>query len=125
MAMNRTPRILAIASAVVLLATAAFHATGHPAISQAVSAGVSGFWRRVIPRLWLFFSWHLAALALASAWAGFRGHASARPLVAFCALVTVADTGYVYSMAGAFPGTFMLAGAALGLVFASLRWTRV
>jgi hypothetical protein len=59
------PRVLAGIAAIVLLATAAFHATGYRAIVEGVSASaLTPFFRRALPGIWLFFSWHLVALAL-------------------------------------------------------------
>jgi hypothetical protein len=50
--------------AVVLVVAAAFHATGYQAVGDTVAtSAISPFFRRAIPGIWLFFSWHLVALA--------------------------------------------------------------
>ncbi|MDP9191373.1 MAG: hypothetical protein M3P06_06705 [Acidobacteriota bacterium] len=120
---SKTPRILAALAATVLVATAAFHATGYSALADSVTASaISPFFQKALPGIWLFFSWHLIALAMGLAWASLRGSSSARPLVTFIALLACADTLFVLSLAGLFAGTLLLVGAALCLVVASVRW---
>lgn len=120
---TRVPRTLAGVSAIVLVATAAFHASGYRAIVSGVSASaLSPFFRSALPGIWLFFSWHLVALALGVAWASIRGSSVARPLVWFIAVVACVDTLFVFSLAGVFAGTVLLALAAIGLVTAAVRW---
>lgn len=116
-------RILAGIAAIVLVAGATFHSTYYLNVSKAVSAsGIPKFMRQTLPGLWLFFSWHLLALAAAAGWAALRGTPSARPLVVFCTAVIGIDTAIVFSLNGLFVGTFMLAGATLCLLVAALRW---
>ena len=120
---TKLARILAGIAAVVLVARAAFHSTGYLNVSKAVSAsGIPKFIRQTLPGLWLFFAWHLLALAAAAGWAAFRASPSARPLVVFCTAVVGVDTAFVFSQAGLFAGTLMLAGAAVCLLLAALRW---
>lgn len=118
-----TPRILTSVAAIVLIATAAFHATGYRALagSPGLSA-MSPFFRKSLPGIWLFFSWHLTALALGLVWASVGGGRSARPLVTFIALMVCVDTLFVFSLAGVFAGTVLLAVAASCAVIASIRW---
>jgi hypothetical protein len=119
----KMPRLLAGAAAIVLLATAAFHATGYRSIMDGVQASsLSPFFRRVLPGIWLFFSWHLVALALGLGWASIRGSSSARSLVWFIAVLVCADTFFVVSLAGFFAGTALLSAAAISLVIAAVRW---
>ena len=119
----KMPRILAALAAIVLVATAAFHATGYGAIVDAVGASaMSSFFRKALPGIWLFFSWHLVALAFGLGWASMRGSGSARPLVSFIAILTCVDTLFVFSLAGLFAGTVLLAGAAVSAVIAAVRW---
>lgn len=116
---------MAAAAALVLLATAAFHATGYRPLVDAISASaLSPFFRRSLPGIWLFFSWHLVAIALALAWSAIRGSSHARPLMIFCAVLVSVDTVFVFSLAGFFAGTALLVAAALGVVIAAVRWPR-
>jgi hypothetical protein len=120
---SRLPRILAGVAASVLIATAIFHATGYPAIADGISATtLSPFFRRALPGIWLFFSWHLLALAFGLGWASISGSGSARPLVWFVAVVVCVDTLFVYSSAGFFAGTLLLFLAAVSLLIAALKW---
>ena len=120
---TRVPRVLAGIAAIVLVATAAFHATGYRPIVDGVSASaLSPFFRRALPGIWLFFSWHLVALAVGLGWASIRGSSSARPLVWFIAVIVCVDTLFVFSLAGLFAGTVLLSFAAIGLVIAAVRW---
>ncbi|HUO84822.1 MAG TPA: hypothetical protein VM534_06870, partial [Thermoanaerobaculia bacterium] len=117
------PRILAAIAAIALAATAAFHATGYQDIVEAVSATeMSRFFRDVLPGIWLFFSWHLLALALGLGWAVLRADRSVRALVTFIAGLVCVDTLFVFSLAGLFPGTLLLFGAAICTVIAAVRW---
>lgn len=123
---SKTARILAAAAAVVLFATAAFHATGYEPLRDAVSGStLIPFFRDAIPGIWLFFSWHLAALACALGWISLRHSHSARPLLVFAAIVVCVDTLFVISLAGFFAGTALLAAAAACTVVAAIRWPRV
>lgn len=117
-------RILSAAAAILLVATAAFHATGYSDVLNAVAVpGVPEFLRKTSPGLWLFFSWHLFAVAVAASWAALRAVPSARPLLVFCAALVAVDAAYIFSQAGLFfVGTLMLAGAAVCLFLAVLRW---
>ena len=118
------PRALAGLASLLLAATGVFHATGYRGIVEIVSDAAFGpFYSRALPGMWVFFSWHLVALALGAGWAAARGGANARPLMAFIALVTVVDAVFVAAGAGPlFAGTLMLAAAALSLAIAALRW---
>ena len=117
-------RALAGLASVLLAATGVFHATGYRGIVEIVSDPAFGpFYSRALPGVWVFFSWHLIALALGAGWAAARGAAGARPLLVFIALVAVVDTVFVAAGAGPFfAGTLMLAGAALSLVVSAARW---
>lgn len=118
-----TPRILTSVAAIVLIATAAFHATGYRALASSPGlSALSPFFQKSLPGIWLFFSWHLVALALGLAWASVRGARSARPLVTFIAVLACVDTLFVFSLAGVFAGTLLLAVAASCAVIASVRW---
>lgn len=117
------PRVLSAIAAIALVATAAFHATGYSALVAAVGkSALSPFFRSSLPGIWLSFSWHLLAVAGALGWASMRGSQSARPLLAFVAMLVCADTVFVFSIAGLFAGTALLAAAALCAVVAAVRW---
>lgn len=119
----KTPRVLTSVAAIVLVATAAFHATGYRTLANSVAvSALSPFFQKALPGIWLFFSWHLVALALGLGWASVHGAGSARPLVIFIAVLACADTLFVFSLAGLFAGTVLLAGAAGCLIIASVRW---
>ncbi|MFQ5350559.1 MAG: hypothetical protein ACE5EG_08975, partial [Thermoanaerobaculia bacterium] len=95
------PRILAGVASVLLVATGSFHATGYGAVVEIVSDPAFGpFFSRALPGTWIFFSWHLLALALGAVWAAARGAAGARTLLAFIALVAAVDTLSVGAGAG-------------------------
>ncbi|HEX5436579.1 MAG TPA: hypothetical protein VFW98_05450 [Gemmatimonadaceae bacterium] len=120
---TKLPRVLAAVAAVILLLTAALHARGYANVSKAVSvAGMPPFLRQTSPGLWLFFAWHLLALAAVACWAGLRGVQSARPLLVFCTAMVIVDTAFAYTLGGVFVGTLMLAAAAVLLLGATLRW---
>lgn len=124
-ATNKAPRILAALAAVVLLATAAFHATGYGPLLEAVNgSALSAFFRKSLPGIWLFFSWHLVAVACALGWVSVRGSRSARPLLVFASVLVCADALFVFSLAGFFAGTALLAAAAACTVIAVARWQR-
>lgn len=120
---SKMPRILTALAAILLAATAAFHATGYGAIVDTVAtSAMSSFFRKALPGIWLFFSWHLVALAFGLGWASLRGSSSARPLVSFIAILACADTLFVFSLAGLFAGSVLLSGAAICVVIAAVRW---
>lgn len=121
---GRAPRFLAALGGLLLLATAALHGSGYGGISAAIAeAPVDAFVRDVVPSLWLFFSWHLAALAVAAMVAAFLGATHLRPLLWFAAVVAFVDMLWVFTLAGVFIGTALLALAALCLVAAAARWS--
>ena len=121
---NTTSRVSVGVAACVLVATAAFHGSGYPgAVAAAATPGVSPFFARAIPGIWLFFSWHLIGVAGALIWAAVRASRPARPLVVFCSVLVVADTVFVFTLAGMFAGTILLAIAAGLTVMAAVRWS--
>lgn len=121
--MSRWPQALAALAALVLVATAVFHGSGYSGVSESIGgSSASSFLKGVVPGLWLFFSWHLAALGLGALWAALRGGASMRALVWFAAAVVAVDTLWLLKLAGLFAGTALLALAAACLVTAALRW---
>jgi hypothetical protein len=117
-------RILCAVASVILLITATFHYTGYEPIAGAVAdSSLPEFFRDAIPGIWLFFSWHLTAIAAACAWLSWRGSSESRALLVFCAIVSCVDTVFVFTLAGLFAGTILLAAGALCLVIAAVRWT--
>jgi hypothetical protein len=91
-------------------------------VDGVAASALSPFFQRTLPGIWLFFSWHLVALAFGLGWASIRGSSSGRPLVWFIAVLACADTLFVFSLAGFFAGTALLSVAAIGLVVAAARW---
>ena len=117
------PRILSVIAALVLLATAAFHATGHSALADELGRSqLTPFFQQSLPGIWLFFSCHLVTVAFGLGWVALRGSGSARPLLIFLAAVVCLDTLFVLSLAGLFAGTLLLSGAALFTIIAAIRW---
>ena len=120
---SRGHRALVAFTAVVLFATAAFHATGYaPLRAEVEKSTLSSFYRNSLPGIWLFFSWHLTAVACALAWVSLRTSPSARPLLTFTAVLVCVDTVFVFSLAGLFAGTVLLAVAAVCAVTAAALW---
>lgn len=122
-ASSKTARVLAAIAALILVATAVFHATGYSSLIDEVGkSSLSSFFRRSLPGIWLFFSWHLLAVACALGWAAVSGFGLARPLLIFLSLLVCADTVFVFSLAGVFAGTVLLALAALCTIIATTLW---
>jgi len=104
-------RALVRVAAVILVATAALHASGSAGVNRALSrSDLSPMLVRGFQGLWLQFSVHLVLVALVL-WLVTRG-APSRVVVLGCGLIPLADTVQVWSIAGIFPGTIMLAAAA-------------
>jgi len=96
-----------------LIATAAFHATGYSSIaSQIESSSAPNFLKKAVPTLWLFFAWHLLVVAVGSIAAARLGRA-AGPVLVGCAVVVVGDFFWVFSIAGLFAGDVLLLIASL------------
>lgn len=123
MAKGKLPRFSIGLAGFVLLGTAALHASGYRSVAEAIAGSeVSSFIKRAAPSLWLFFSWHLSALAAGCFWAAVQGGAAARVLVWFVAVVVIVDLLWVLSIAGLFAGTGLLALAAVCTIVAGVRW---
>lgn len=116
-------RIVAGLGAFFLLCAAALHSVGYRGVVDALTGlPPDSIFRGALPGIWLFFSWHLVAFAVAVAWAALRGPTSARPLVVFAALVCVIDALFVFSLAGVFIGSVVLTLAAICLVTGAAKW---
>ncbi len=112
-------RWLVVAAAVVLFATAAFHATGYASVSSAIVAtGAKPGLIAVVKALWLMFSIHLIVIGIVVILAS--GAPGARRVVLACALFPVLDTLLLLRFVGLFVGTFALAAAAVLLVSGGL-----
>ena len=122
--MDRLGRIAARAGAVILLLTSAVHGTAFPdALAEVANPPVDQFMNDLLPGMWLFFSWHLAVLAMAVLWVSGRRGAESRTLLAFAVAVTAGDAVWIGSLAGwLFFGTLLIAAAAALLLNAMLRW---
>lgn len=102
-------RSLASLAALLLLIVAYYHSTGHAAIVSAVNASnMDAFFIAAAPALWMFFSWHLAVMALALSWGAVSNAIWLRAACIFVALVSIGDFFFVFSLAGWFPGTYLL-----------------
>ncbi len=120
----RRSRIAATAGSVILLLTSAVHGTAFPdALAEVADPPVDQFMHDVLPGMWLFFSWHLAVVAIAVLWVSRRTQRESRTLLGFAAAVAAGDAVWVGLLAGwLFFGTLLLAVAAALLITATLRW---
>jgi len=99
-------------AALILVATSALHASGSAGVNRALArSNLSAMLVHGFQGLWLQFSVHLVLVALVL-WLVTRG-APSRAVVLGCGLIPLADTLQVWSIAGIFPGTIMLAAAAV------------
>ena len=124
--MKRTSTALIVVAACLLLAIAAFHATGHSFVAREIEASsVAPFVKSAVPTLWLFFSWHLTAVALASGAALFAAHENTRrAILGGCAIIVVVDFVWVFTIAGWFPGTVLLLLASALLIAGGVLTSR-
>lgn len=121
--MSRLLRAKVAGSGALLLVTAAYHATGYRSIAgQLDGSALPPELAAALGGLWLFFSWHLAAVGLAALGAAVSGSPWLRPVVLFCGLVALVDLLWVLGLAGWFPGTLLLLLAALGLLVGGFLW---
>ncbi len=112
-------RWLVVAAAVVLFATAAFHATGYASVSNAiVASGAKPALVAAVQALWLMFSLHLIVIGMVVILAS--GAPGARRVVLACALFPALDTLLLLRFVGLFVGTVALAAAAALLVSGGL-----
>ena len=107
--MKRFAAFLVICGAAILVATAAFHASGYEFVASEIEASsVAPFVKRAVPTIWLFFSWHLVAIASGAVGALLAVRHAAKPILIACSVVTAVDFIWVYSIAGFFVGTLLL-----------------
>ncbi len=118
-------RTLVLFAAAIMLITSAFHATGYGPLAEALSpAGLGEFFSRGVLGLWLMFSLHLGALALAAGWVAlWPGRGTREVLLLVAALLTV-DVALLVAYVGAFAGSLLLALGTLGAWVGALRWPR-
>lgn len=117
----RVSRSLIIGAGVLLVATAAIHAAGYPAVSGAILAsGLDPSLVAALRALWLMFSVHLVLLAIVVILAG--GVPGGRRIVLACALIPAADTVLLLRFVGVFVGAVSLAAATALLVLGGLLW---
>ncbi len=108
-----------------LLATAALHASGYRGVMSHLESGsLPAELVTVMGGLWIFFSWHLAALGVAALLAAISGAACLRPAILFCGGVALLDFLFVFRLTGWFPGTILMLLAALGLLVGGYLWKR-
>jgi hypothetical protein len=122
---RRAARILVLAGSGIALGTAAFHATGYAPLARALArADLGEFFERGLPGLWLMFSLHLAALAVAGAWAAWRAAAGARPLLVLVGVQLGLDVALLTAYVGPFIGTGLLGIAAAAIGAGAVLWPR-
>lgn len=110
-------RCLAIAAAVVLVATAALHASGYGVVSRTIGgSGVSPAFATALRALWLMYAFHLVIVAVVAILAS--GATADRRILLACALVPAADAAILLRFVGLFVGSSSLAAAAVLLVAA-------
>ncbi|MGH7630936.1 MAG: hypothetical protein ACREOF_16440 [Gemmatimonadales bacterium] len=121
----RAARILVLTGSGIALGTAAFHATGYAPLERALArADLGEFFGRGLPGLWLMFSLHLVALAVAGAWAAWCAAAAARPLLVLIAALLALDVTILTVYVGVFGGTLLLGGAAAAVGVGAALWLR-
>ena len=105
-------RLLAIlagrAAAVLLMAGAAFHATGLPLARAGAAELTNEFLAATLEPIWLFASFHWLAFALMAAWLAGRGSLSDRLILAGMGVFVLLDTGQMMLALGGFVGTYVL-----------------
>ena len=105
-------RVLTAISAVILLAVSALHMTGSTMVVTAVEgASFSEFLTGALPVVWWHFSWHLFLIALPLLWAALKTPSWFLSATLFICIIVITDFLWVFSIAGWFPGTIMLAMA--------------
>jgi len=108
-----------------LVATAYYHSTGLAGLEDALSnTSLPIFLVEGIPVLWLFFSWHLFVVAVPLLWLAVRLPNWSVPVALFCGVVVLGDFLWVFSVAGWFPGTIVLAVIAVSILLASIMLKR-
>ncbi|MGJ8662102.1 MAG: hypothetical protein ACSHWU_00565 [Marinicella sp.] len=118
--MNILSRGLAGVGGLLLLMTAYYHSTGLTPLQDALAkTQLPTFFVQVVPVQWMFFAWHLTALAIPLLWASARNPYWFLPAVIFCGVVVLGDFIWVYSATGWFPGTVVLLTVAVMLWIAS------
>jgi hypothetical protein len=119
----RVSRWLITGAGILLVATAAVHAAGYPAVSRTILAsGLDPSLVAAARALWLMFSVHLVILAVVVILAG--SVSGGRRIVLASALIPAADTALLLRFVGWFVGTFGLAAATVLLVLGGLLWTK-
>jgi hypothetical protein len=110
---------------VLLLIVAYLHSLGFEDLNATLaSSGVSGFFAEALPMQWLFFSWHLSVIAVLLIWVALSSPKWSLPAAIFCTAITFGDFLWVFSVAGWFPGTMILFGVAVVLLFVSVTLYR-
>ena len=96
------------AAAVLLMAGAAFHATGLPLARAGAAELTNGFLAATLEPIWLFASFHWLAFGLMAAWLAGRGALSDRIMLAGIGAFILIDTGQMIHALGGFIGTIVL-----------------
>jgi hypothetical protein len=117
MSRNGAARGLVGAAGIILLGTAAMHATGYrPLVEQLGSSSLQPAWLAGVKGLWLVFSLHLAILGILFLAAAVRPGLAGKGILAIAGLIPAGDTVMLLAFVGVFPGSVLLGLAAL-LIF--------
>ncbi len=107
---SRTAQYLVWLGSAVLLATAAFHATGWSDVAAAADeAALSPFMSAAVKALWIYASYHWLFVAVLAAIAVAHASRLARIILAMSALLLAVDTVLLLIAVGPFIAEAMLA----------------
>jgi len=114
---------LIIAGSIILFGTAFLHASGYSGVANAIAAtGAKPFLVSAVKGLWLMFSAHLIILSLVFVVAS--RSPGGKWVVLACALMPVFDTVLLLGFVGIFPGSILLAIAAMLFLIGGLFFPR-
>jgi hypothetical protein len=117
---------LAAAGALLLAATAAFHASGLAGVRKAAEdSALDPMLESIFTPLWLFPTTHWLFVAAVGLIAALRHSPAARLILAMCGLVIAVDAGLLFLHVGPFIGEAMLGGAALLFIAAAAARRRL
>jgi hypothetical protein len=111
-------RLMLVGAAVLLIVTAALHATAVLQLDHLVPGpSVSG--RVYFRSIWLLYAAHLVLVSAILIYAALRPNAVTGPLLVLCGLIPAVDALVMLAFVGAFPGNALLALASV-LVFGAV-----
>jgi len=114
---------LIIAGSIILFCTALLHASGYSGVANAIAAtGAKPFLVSAVKGLWLMFSAHLIILSLVFVVAS--RSSGGKWVVLVCALMPVFDALLLLRFVGIFPGSILIAAAAILFLIGGLLFPR-